>query len=76
MIEIDFERLRSIGMTPAILQHIQPELDREPADGGPPDAEPVQLMRLTEVHRETVRLHDGRHEHSARVLPRLLRTLA
>ena len=33
-------------------------------------------MRLTEVHRETVRLHDGEHEHSARCLPRLTRALA
>ena len=34
-----------------------------------------QLMRLTEVHRETVRLHDGAGEHSARALPRLMRSL-
>ncbi len=75
MIEIDVERLRSIGMTPAILQHIQPEIDCEPAHTGLPEAELLQLMRLTEVHRETMRLHDGRDEHSARVLPRLVRAL-
>ena len=75
MIEIDLERLRSIGMTPAILQHIHPQLAVEPAASGLPGDEPLQLMRLTEVHRESMRLHDGRHEHGARALPRLLRTL-
>lgn len=75
MIEIDFERLRSIGMTPAVLQHIQAEIDCEPSHTGLPEDEPLQLMRLTEVHRETMRLHDGRDEHSARVMPRLLRGL-
>ena len=37
---------------------------------------PAQLMRLTEVHRETLRLHDGRIETDARPRPRLLRELA
>lgn len=39
------------------------------------DLEP-RLMRLTVLHRETVRLHDGETEHDARVLPRLARRLA
>jgi ribosome biogenesis GTPase len=33
-------------------------------------------MRLTEVHRETVHVHDGESEQGARALPRLLRALA
>ncbi len=77
MIEIDIERLRSVGLTPAIHQHLQQEIDKtEPAEPGAANGEPLQLLRLTEVHRETVRLHDGVDEHSARVLPRLVRALA
>jgi len=76
MIEIDVERLRSVGLTPAIHQHLQSEIDTAPEEIGSPGGEPWQLMRLTEVHRETVRLHDGHDEHSARVLPRLVRALA
>ena len=76
MIEIDVERLRSIGMTPAVQRHLQPQIDGASADTGPLDDEPPQLMRLTEVHRETVRLHDGQADFSARVLPRLMRSLA
>ena len=75
MIDIDVERLRSIGMTPVLLQHIQAEIDCEPARASLPECEPLQLMRLTAVHRETLRLHDGREEFSARVLPRLVRVL-
>ncbi len=73
MKEIDAERLRSIGMTPVCLQHILQALTGEDADDVPADHE---LMRLTEVHRETVQLHDGAEEHVARALPRLMRTLA
>lgn len=78
MIEIEVERLRSIGMTPAALQHIQPEIVEETAvaDAANDEPPPPQLMRLVELNRETVRLHDGRAEHGARVLPRLLRSLA
>jgi len=32
-------------------------------------------MRLTEVHRESVRVHDGVHTHGARATPRLTREL-
>ena len=37
---------------------------------------PPTLMRLTEVHRDAVSLHDGRAEHVARQWPKLLRALA
>ena len=68
MIEIDFERLRTLGLTPA-LAHLATSIAF--AD----DEHTLQLMRLTEVHRETVQLHDGVDERSARPQLRLLRRL-
>lgn len=70
MIEIDFEPLRSIGMTPALWQHLQLQLADRPAAGA------QTLMRVVAVHRETVNLHDGAGEQVARTLPRVLRELA
>jgi ribosome biogenesis GTPase len=69
MIDIDFERLRSLGMTNAVAAaaSILSQPDGVPA---------ARLARVTEVHRETVRVHDGGTDVGARVLPRLLRTLA
>lgn len=75
MIEIDFERLRSIGMTPAIARHLLSVVDDAAAAETAPGVPAPRLMRLTQVHRETVHLHDGDDEHSARALPRLLRGL-
>ena len=69
MIEIDVEPLRSIGLTQPVLQHLYRSLLESSCEP------PLRLMRLTEVHRETVRLHDGRVERGARLLPRLARTL-
>ena len=69
MPKIDLERLRSIGMTPLLCQHLL-ALGLDAADDG------QSLMRVAEVHRETVALHDGADERSARVLPRTLRELA
>ena len=68
MIEIDFERLRMLGLTPALAQ-----LSNSVALAH--DEAGLQLMRLIEVHRETVRVHDGTGEHSARPEQRLLRRL-
>jgi ribosome biogenesis GTPase len=68
MIDIDYERLRGMGLTPAMAQH----LALQPA----PEGSPATVMRLVEVHRETLRLSDGEQEHAARPLPRLLRELA
>jgi ribosome biogenesis GTPase len=68
MIDIDFERLRCMGLTPAMAQHLA--LQAVPEDGS------FTLMRLIEVHRETLRVHDGRREHCARALPRVARELA
>lgn len=72
MNEIDAERMRSIGMTPVCLQHIVLALTA--ADAGLASVN-HELMRLTEVHRETMQLHDGDAEFVARALPRLTREL-
>jgi len=68
MIDFDFDSLRRMGLTPAMAQHLA--LQPLPDDDGP-----FKLARLTEVHRETVRVHDGAVEASARALPRLTREL-
>jgi ribosome biogenesis GTPase len=75
MIEMDVERLRSVGLTPAmalvaICSQPVPETDDADSTGLP-----RCLVRVTEVHRETLQVHDGLQESSARVLPRLARLL-
>jgi ribosome biogenesis GTPase len=67
MIDFDFDSLRCMGLTPAMAQH----LALQPA----PEGGPFTLMRLTEVHRDNVRVHDGHAETTARVLPRVTREL-
>lgn len=65
MIElIDLERLRAIGLAP----HILPLLPEVHADD--------KLMRMVEVQRDSVMLHDGQCTLRARVLPALRATLA
>jgi len=71
MIDLDFERLRSIGLTPALAQGISQQLSPHGHEGPAP-----WPARLVQVHRETVQLHDGTGEHSARPHPALLRALA
>jgi ribosome biogenesis GTPase / thiamine phosphate phosphatase len=67
MVEIDFETLSSLGLTPALAHR---------AAGVPvPEGVNLNLLRVTEVHRESVRLHDSGKERSARPLPRLVRSL-
>ncbi len=68
MIDFDFETLRRVGLTPALAQQLR--LQPEPEGG------PFHPMRVTEVHRESLRLHDGESEQSARTVPTLLRELA
>jgi ribosome biogenesis GTPase len=68
MIEIDFEALRHMGLTPAMAQHLS--MHEVPDEGIA-----YTLMRLTEVHRDALRLHDGHVERSARTLPRVVRGL-
>ena len=79
MIQIDFDHLRLLGLTPALAQlavnlAVNLAVDSPLADD-PQSVDDLHLMRLIEVHRETVRVHDGEHEHSVRLLPRLVREL-
>ena len=73
MIDIPFERLRTLGLTPTLANRAvatAAELSHPSADGSE-----LELLRLTEVHRDAVRLHDGADDLSAEVLPRLTRSL-
>ena len=72
MIQMEFESLRALGLTPALVQLANAVDDPDDAQS----VDDLRLMRLTEVHRESVRVHDGGAEHGVRVLPRLLRELA
>jgi ribosome biogenesis GTPase len=64
------EQLGRIGLSPAVLQQIA----REPAlADGLPDG--WSLMRVTEVQRDALHLHDGAAEYPARALPALLQAL-
>jgi ribosome biogenesis GTPase / thiamine phosphate phosphatase len=65
MITFDFEQLRTVGFNQTAAN----------AAAALPGDMTGQLMRLTQVHRETLQLHDGRAEHTARVLPALARAL-
>jgi len=62
-----FERLRRIGLAPAFIQQLMTL--------APAGAE-AALMRVTEVQREGLTLHDGGAEHGARLLPALRALLA
>ena len=63
---LSLERLRSIGLAPRILQQ---RLSLDPPSG-------AMLMRVTEVQRDALTLHDGQHALMARALPGLLQTLS
>lgn len=58
-------RLAAIGLNAAILER----LPHGPHDG-------LRLLRVSEVHRDAVTVHDGVAEHRARVLPALRHELA
>ncbi len=62
---LDLERLRRIGLTPHVLQHLPGPVA---SAAGPALSQP---MRVTEVQRESLLLHDGEVEHAARMLPAL-----
>ena len=74
MIDIHHERLRTLDLTPALADRAARAATEHAAAS--PDSPPLELLRLTEVHRDAVRLHDGADELTARVLPRLTRALA
>lgn len=71
MIEIPFERLRSLGLTPALAQQMTLHASQFPEH---PDAQ-FHWMRIAAVHRETLELHDGTRQLSARSMARLTREL-
>ena len=58
---IDFQALRRIGLSQALVAQMF-NLQTGPAD---------RLMRVTEVQRDRLRLHDGQTEHVAQVWPTL-----
>jgi ribosome biogenesis GTPase len=67
MIEPDrLARLQAIGLTPALTQALKTMV---------PEGTETTPMRLTEVQREGLCLHDGQHEHAARALPSLTQRL-
>lgn len=63
MIDIDFESLRNIGLTQAIASQLYS------TDQGPAGA---QLVRITQINRDTAIVHDGVGESTARAALRLL----
>jgi ribosome biogenesis GTPase / thiamine phosphate phosphatase len=72
MIEFNYETLRRVGLTPLMAQKLA---SFEPLAHGLDTAQVSQWMRVTSVHRETMDVHDGTRQHSARVLARLARAL-
>jgi ribosome biogenesis GTPase / thiamine phosphate phosphatase len=66
---LTLERLRGIGLAPQTLQQLA-ALD---AHDAPPDD--FHLMRLVELQRDALTLHDGLQELPARALPALLHSL-
>jgi ribosome biogenesis GTPase len=67
MHHFDFSRLQGIGLTAELADRARAACGDLSIDATP------ELLRVTAVHRETVRLHDGSIERPARVLARLLR---
>ena len=66
----DFERLNALGLTTALANRAMASAaESEPAE------QALQLGRVTEVHRETLTLHDGQQSLSVRAMPRLTRAL-
>jgi ribosome biogenesis GTPase len=72
MIDLPFETLRSLGLTPRLAQALA-------SVSAPPETPDTiaarQWMRVAAMHRETVELHDGTQQHSARCTARLTRDL-
>jgi ribosome biogenesis GTPase / thiamine phosphate phosphatase len=67
MIDIDFERLRAIGLSPYVANQLFT------LENPPPDT--ARLMRVVEVQRDWYALHDGHTELRARALQKLLHAL-
>lgn len=68
MLAFEFESLAALGLTPALASRavaVAPSAER-----------PLRLLRVTEVHRNGMGVHDGAEQCSARPLPRVVRALA
>lgn len=67
MFEVTFNypQLQSIGLNQTVVNQLYSN----------PVNEPAALLRVTEIQRDCLTVHDGADEHSARVLPRLADTL-
>lgn len=76
MIGFDIGQLRSIGLTPAMTQAALAFSTRLETTADASAGAELRLARVTEVHRETLVVHDGNHEASVRPLPSLVRSLA
>ncbi len=70
MINFDFASLRLIGLTPVIANQLHALASDFTQDAT------LQAVRITEVHRDTLVLHNGCQSLQARALPRLLHELA
>ncbi len=68
MLHIDLDRLQRVGLTAMLAERARLCAESRAAHS-------LDLLRVTAVHRETVQLHDGIAECSARPLPRLARQL-
>lgn len=66
MIDIPFDTLRRVGLTPQGASRLAACDTTHPA---------ARAMRVVETQRDTCVLHDGDGEHRARVLPRVLHAL-
>lgn len=75
MINFDFASLRLIGLTPAISNQLH-ALAADYADAAHVDNAALQMVRITEVHRDSLVAHNGNQTLQARALPRLLHELA
>jgi ribosome biogenesis GTPase len=69
---IDFDYLRAIGLTPAIVTRLAQLATSPDGSDHPPGA---CIARITETQRDSLTLHDGRHERPARALPRVVQAL-
>lgn len=72
MIDFSFETLRRLGLTPALAQALATAEVGTPASF---EVSAPQWLRATALHRETVDVHDGTQQLSARCLPQLTRNL-
>lgn len=73
MLQFDYQGLSALGLTPAQAGRAAAQAVEE-SEANPGSR--LWLARVTEVHRETLALHDAHGEAVARAMPRLTRSLA